>query len=100
MYSPMVNRNLKRSVKLPGHTPALSPFLPPNVRQGDRIWLFARAEYAPRPSRRPLRGLLRMRLSGIGARQNDGRTLGPHPEGPPTAGLSHDTHNANPSPMA
>jgi hypothetical protein len=31
-----------------------------------------------------------MRLSGIGARQNDGRTLGPHPEGPPQAGVSKD----------
>ena len=52
----------------------------------------AQPERAPRPSRRPLRGLLRMRLSGIGARQNYGRTLGPHPEGPPTAGVSKDGH--------
>ncbi|MHC2394783.1 hypothetical protein ACVIHB_009639 [Bradyrhizobium liaoningense] len=37
-------------------------------QQGYRLWLFARAERAPRPSRRQLRCLLRMRLSGIGVR--------------------------------
>ena len=62
----------------------------PHDGQGDRLRHFARPERAPRPSRRPLRGLLRMRLSGIDARQNDGRTLGPHPEGPPTADVSKD----------
>ena len=66
--------------------------MPPPHAQGKRIWHLARSERAPRPSRRPLRGLLRMRLSGIGARQNYGRTLGPHPEGPPTAGVSKDGH--------
>ena len=64
----------------------------PPALQDDRLWHFARPERAPRPSRRPLRGLLRMRLSGIGARQNYDRTLGPHPEGPPTAGVSKDGH--------
>src|SRR6187402_2731426 len=37
--------------------------------------LVARPEQAPRPSRRPLRGLLRMRLTGYCARRNCGYAL-------------------------
>ncbi|MEY9793539.1 hypothetical protein ABH984_001554 [Bradyrhizobium ottawaense] len=37
-------------------------------RPGYRVCFLAMAEQAPRPSRRPLRGLLRMRLMNIGAR--------------------------------
>ena len=67
----------------------------PSLRSAIAYGLWGRPEHAPRPSRRPLRGLLRMRLSRSAVCRHSSRTLRPHPEGPPEAGVSKDGPRAS-----